>query len=328
MPADAGTPMTPAESVKLIKDAIETADQALDLYNKVLDQIIPWGTFEETIARIAQYRDDYSIEAAMLVGKVTTLLGNSQDSYFEAVDKVYQWCDVAVVVLPAYVNALSDPDTASKQKDLLLKVLQVGAQDINAGVTKLEEASRSFNDADGELTVLYKRLDEDFDQQSGYFKQQVDKIRKEAYGGAAVGVVGGPFGLIVAYAIAAGVVEGQLVPELMTRLESVKAFFKKLQDEITATQSEIGGAKVELRNEAVALGELKSEIETTAIFIELDAAAEFKAEITTAAMTLAESCQGYRSRHQAKPNPMSLQLVDAQQLIQRMLATRSVAPPA
>lgn len=30
--------------VEVVKNAIETADGALDLYNKYLDQVIPWQT--------------------------------------------------------------------------------------------------------------------------------------------------------------------------------------------------------------------------------------------------------------------------------------------
>ncbi|BBP35198.1 hypothetical protein VEE67_24390 [Escherichia coli] len=45
-----------------------------------------------------------------------------------------------------------------------------------------------------------------FQKKNSYFQSQVDKIRKEAY----AGVVAGPFGLIISYSIAAGVVEGKL----------------------------------------------------------------------------------------------------------------------
>ena len=41
---------------------------------------------------------------------------------------------------------------------------------------------------------------------------------------AAAGVVAGPFGLIISYSIAAGVVEGKLIPELKNKLKSVQNF--------------------------------------------------------------------------------------------------------
>ena len=36
------------KTVEVVKNAIETADGALDLYNKYLDQVIPWQTFERS----------------------------------------------------------------------------------------------------------------------------------------------------------------------------------------------------------------------------------------------------------------------------------------
>lgn len=57
---------------------------------------------------------------------------------------------------------------------------------------------------------------------------QVDKIRKEVYASAAAGVAAGPFGLIISYSIAAGVVEGKLIPELKKKLKSVQDFFTSL----------------------------------------------------------------------------------------------------
>ncbi len=74
------------------KTAIETADKALDLYNKVLDQLIPWKTFEETIKELTRYKDEYSQKSSTLVGEVKTLLLDCQDKYFESTQSVYEWC--------------------------------------------------------------------------------------------------------------------------------------------------------------------------------------------------------------------------------------------
>ncbi|HCS2074616.1 TPA: hemolysin HlyE, partial [Shigella sonnei] len=103
---------------------------------------------------------------------------------------------------------------------------------LDDGITKLNEAqksllvsSQSFNNASGKLLALDSQLTNDFSEKSSYFQSQVDKIRKEAYAGAAAGVVAGPFGLIISYSIAAGVVEGKLIPELKNKLKSVQSFF-------------------------------------------------------------------------------------------------------
>ena len=46
------------KTVEVVKNAIETADGALDLYNKYLDQVIPWQTFDEARQEVLALPDD------------------------------------------------------------------------------------------------------------------------------------------------------------------------------------------------------------------------------------------------------------------------------
>lgn len=91
------------KTVEVVKNAIETADGALDLYNKYLDQVIPWQTFDETIKELSRFKQEYSQAASVLVGDIKTLLMDSQDKYFEATQTVYEWCGVATQLLAAYI---------------------------------------------------------------------------------------------------------------------------------------------------------------------------------------------------------------------------------
>ena len=58
------------KTVEVVKNAIETADGALDLYNKYLDQVIPWQTFDETIKELSRFKQEYSQAASVLVGDI------------------------------------------------------------------------------------------------------------------------------------------------------------------------------------------------------------------------------------------------------------------
>lgn len=84
------------KTVEVVKNAIETADGALNLYNKYLDQVIPWQTFDETIKELSRFKQEYSQAASVLVGDIKTLLMDSQDKYFEATQTVYEWCGVVL----------------------------------------------------------------------------------------------------------------------------------------------------------------------------------------------------------------------------------------
>lgn len=65
------------KTVEVVKNAIETADGALDLYNKYLDQVIPRQTFDETIKELSRFKQEYSQAASVLVGDIKTLLMDS-----------------------------------------------------------------------------------------------------------------------------------------------------------------------------------------------------------------------------------------------------------
>ncbi len=68
------------KTVEVVKNAIETADGALDLYNKYLDQVIPWQTFDETIKELSRFKQEYSQAASVLVGDIKTLLMDARIS--------------------------------------------------------------------------------------------------------------------------------------------------------------------------------------------------------------------------------------------------------
>ena len=49
--------LTPAD-INNVKNIIETAEKALDLYNRVVDTVIPWATFENTIKEMTKFQTD------------------------------------------------------------------------------------------------------------------------------------------------------------------------------------------------------------------------------------------------------------------------------
>ncbi|HDV6787330.1 TPA: hemolysin HlyE [Escherichia coli] len=292
------------KTVEVVKNAIETADGALDLYNKYLDQVIPWQTFDETIKELSRFKQEYSQAASVLVGDIKTLLMDSQDKYFEATQTVYEWCGVATQLLAAYIFLFDEYNEkkASAQKDILIKVLDDGITKLNEAQKSLLVSSQSFNNASGKLLALDSQLTNDFSEKSSYFQSQVDKIRKEAYAGAAAGVVAGvvagPFGLIISYSIAAGVVEGKLIPELKNKLKSVQSFFTTLSNTVKQANKDIDAAKLKLTTEITAIGEIKTETETTRFYVDYDDL--MLSLLKEAAKKMINTCNEYQKRHGKK----------------------------
>ncbi|ECY4642737.1 hemolysin HlyE [Salmonella enterica subsp. enterica] len=281
------------QTVEVVKSAIETADGALDFYNKYLDQVIPWKTFDETIKELSRFKQEYSQEASVLVGDIKVLLMDSQDKYFEATQTVYEWCGVVTQLLSAYILLFDEYNEkkASTQKDILIRIL-------NEAQKSLLASSQSFNNASGKLLALDSQLTNDFSEKSSYFQSQVDRIRKEAYAGAAAGIVAGPFGLIISYSIAAGVIEGKLIPELNNRLKAVQNFFTSLSATVKQANKDIDAAKLKLATEIAAIGEIKTETETTRFYVDYDDL--MLSLLKGAAKKMINTCNEYQQRHGKK----------------------------
>ncbi|KAJ6624466.1 putative hemolysin E-like protein [Pseudolycoriella hygida] len=58
------------EVIEITNEGIETISKALDLYNKVLDQIVPWKTYEKTVKELDRFRSDYSKLVGSLLVKM------------------------------------------------------------------------------------------------------------------------------------------------------------------------------------------------------------------------------------------------------------------
>ncbi len=288
---------SPADVVKIVDDGIQASERALDLYNKAIDQLIPWDEFEKTINNLQQRKEDYSEKAAALVGKVQTLLMDSRDRYRKSVQSVFEWCQTASPLLTGYLDLFKDFDKekASAQKKILIQVLESGKTKMENAQDSLNQSSMSFNDASGQLTTLNSVLSGDFTQGSAYFEAQVTRIRTEAYGGAAAGVIFGPLGLAVSYGIAAGVVEGELVPKLMKQLAEVQATFNALTVLVESAQKNIVEAKEKIANEIRIIGNMKSKTEETELWVEFDDL--MLKQLKESAGSLINSCNEYVKRH-------------------------------
>lgn len=297
--AVAGIPDNPLD---VVKEGMEVADKALELYDKILDKVIPWKEFENTIKELDKYREDYSKEAGQLIGQIKTLLLNGMDTYFLSTQSIYEWCGTAVYQLNLYLKLFKEtgPKSAAAQKALLVAVLDSGIKKMNEAQQKLSESTSAFNKVSGELLSLNTQLKNDFDKNSEYYNRQINKIRTEAYAGAASGAVFGIFGLIISYGTAAGIVENQLIPELNAKMESIKSFYVDLKQTIEKSNVDIDTTKTQLQTEIQTIGDLKVETENTQATISLDEFDALRDEIINAATKLINHCNDYKERHGKK----------------------------
>ena len=257
--------------VETVQTGVDAANGALNLYNNTVNQLIPWDTFKQAMKDLKENSKQYSDKSAVLVGKVQTLLLNSSDEYDSSLEEVNRWCKMAVPVLGQFMSLfekITDSNVAQAQKILLLKVLNEGSEHLTRAISKLEASKMSFNEASGHLITLVSQLEHDFNAGSAFYLSAVAELRAQAYGGAAVGAAFGPLGLALSYSIAAGVVEGSLIPSLVRAFQETLTLFNNLKTDVEKTQKDIESAKESITNEIRALGTMSGKIEETKTFAE------------------------------------------------------------
>lgn len=255
-----------------VKEGVDAAKGVLDLYNQLMKTIVPWDAFNKTIKKLEEGKSQYSDKAAKVVGEVKTLLLNSKDVYDSASLEVYRWCKKSVPLLKNYLDLFqhtTSPDVAAGQKTLMMMVLKDGEDKMKSAMDRLERSKSSFNEASGKLQELKTVLDNDFSENSDYFKRACERIRTEAYVGAIAGGIFGPLGLAISYAIAAGTVEGDKIPELKKAFAETKKEFERLDKVVDNAMGDITNAKSDIDIKLKSINTIRAKIEEVKDFVKI-----------------------------------------------------------
>lgn len=138
-----------------VNDALTVTDEILGLYIDVLDRAVPWRTFQQTLAALDKYRDDYSEESSKLIGYIKSLMSKGIDEYHRASNYMFRWCDEATPLISTYVDLFRNDHTVAKahtQKDIMVDVLERGVTEMKTAQDAISQSSISFNGAAGHLT--------------------------------------------------------------------------------------------------------------------------------------------------------------------------------
>ena len=257
-----------ATAIELATDGVAAVKQAMTVISDLLDSTIPWKDFREIIKRVKESEDQYSNEAALVVGEVAKLLLDSCDSYVLSVNSVDNWCKSAVQHLVVYLHLFAgtkDKGTAEAQKILLLTVLNDGQAAISKALNDLNTCNERFNVLTAKLIELETIFENDFRDSSAYFKNSVKQLRQKMYGGAALAgtLVLGPIGLAISSIIAAGIVEVNMVPQLKEAFRATRQKFADLQKTLVKAMTVLQSAKDDINEEITRLNNISSQIATT-----------------------------------------------------------------
>lgn len=280
--------------VETTNEAIKSTGDVIKLYHEVLDRVVPWKAFNETMINLDRYKEQYSNQSAEIIAEIKSLMMDGIGAYYRASEFMFSWCDESIPLLATYIELFDDHTVgkAHTQKDLLIDVLTKGVAQMRAAQQAIGDSSINFNQATGKLTTLNSRFQVEFDEKSDYFKAQVDKMRKFYVKGAARGLFG---------AIIVGIfVETKYIPKLKAKTAEINDFYQKLKLKIDTAFRDVEDTKNKLNNEVLEVGELKVKTKETKSFIDLDDIPDLRDTLRESAQNLIDDCNEYRRKHAEK----------------------------
>lgn len=272
---------------------IDVSSDAMDSFIEVIDEAVPWHTFEATLNELDKFRNEYSKKAAEKVAEVRMYMSEGMNAYYLATKDVNEWCMVVEPMVQEYIDLFDNIDKAksAQQNGVLVKMLDGGIKEMEEAQEKLGNSSSSLNGAAGHLTTLRHQLNSDFNENSEHYASKIAQVRAEGYG---ISSIFGP----IAWAIAAGVVEGELVPNIKAKFREAKKFYENLDAIVTKSTKSIEETKVKLNREYHAIGKLKVQSEELNTYASIDdAVIELRDIVISSGKNLINKCTAYRSKH-------------------------------
>lgn len=280
-------------TLETVRDGIEEAKGALVLYDQLVEQVIPWKEFNDTLIGLDKFRESYTTESALLISEIKTLMTDGINAYFSASQSIYEWAGIAASHLHLYIKLFSGHDArrAAAQKHLLVKLLESGIEKMTAAQVQLGKSSESFNAVFGQLSTLRKRFEDEFNVESEFFQEKIESVRQGSH------FLGSSFFGLSGYFLGEEIGEKRYVYRLKRELEMVERFYFNLHVKIEHAFNNIDNTKKLLGREIQYITDLKIQIGNTNDFVNLDQVPDLRKTVIESAKDLIAKCEEYRKRH-------------------------------
>lgn len=224
------------------KEALQHIGTALNLYNHIISQTDSFGQLEKNME--TPYHDLFSKGSANLIGSIKKLLMDAFDALFRSKQSVHEYCGLTTKLLPTFITLINNSTTTDSkaQNNLLHKVLQDGAMNLNKSVQELSTCASIYFDASINLKSLCNLLARDFDENSEHYRSELDRVRRKSKTDGFFSWFSGLFG---------NTKYEEAVAELKGNIEFVKILYSDLTTEVGDAYRVISDkeTKQKLRNE-------------------------------------------------------------------------------
>ncbi len=305
----------PIDIQQMLESTVDYMETFENLFHG--DAQLPYEKFTKLIEFLESECDLLSHATGTLAGEIKTLTETAKSNYCISVQNIDAWCGKASDLLNAYINLCGestgffarlstyfwksdryDEETVQTQRDLLMKVLSDGMQEMSKALMAFEKSVDSLDQVSGKLIELESALGQDKNKNKNIWKNL-----KEGFGGVK-GAIKLSIGVILS--IRAGLSFALLAMaatslctsfEIYLRLNNLHTKFKTLAENVRNSKAEIDHVKKMCMEEMKIIGELNASTDSTNYLLKNRL---YQKEAICAVKKLITLCKNYREKNREK----------------------------
>lgn len=294
----------------MVSEAFDVANQVQQLFNYVLGPPESFKILKQNEKQLEQPDSQLTAPNTNLLGQIKTSSLDGFDSFDTASQTLREYCSVAPQSLQNYINYFqqSKPAYDKVKNRHLLRFLDSALQKYGKGQKDVLAISNSFSQASRQLQTLIANLRRDYNENSPYFKNRLNRLIGEQSGGSedsgdSQSGGGGMFGF--GSSGSSGnkrpqVDKKKIIAQLKLKLEKILAFYVNYHQEVQKSLNFLQQANSAFTADLQWLGSRKPQIEAS-IGGAAPTAGEHNDEYHNAVIHSAEaliaSCQEYLQKH-------------------------------
>lgn len=261
--------------------AIEAVSEALDLYNHAVDQAVPWAKLKELNTKLDLSGSEFSKQSADRVGNIRTKFLNTFDAYDSATQSIYELSGYLSSTLAKYIQLfkISKPAALTVQKKLLNSALDTSVSHLTKAQKDLTNTVSALSSVSEEFKALLDQLKIDYNQNSNFFKNRLNKIVQEKSG----------FGSI----FKKKQIQQEAIAELRAKIKPIETFYTDAGASVQQAIVNFAETPSKLHENLEIIEQQKTQLGTSSA----GDASENRDAIIHSAQALIDKCKEYLQKH-------------------------------
>lgn len=261
--------------------AIDTINEAMDVYNNAVDQAIPWEKLKEVAFELGKFESKLvSKQSTDQIINIKTQLLTAIDKYDTSTQSIYEGCSSST--LSTYVRLFDSPesDALATQKNLLIRLLDNATEHLKKAQKDLVKTLATFYSLYDNFRALLNQLKIDHNEHGDHFNNKKDKIVAQKF--------------TILSVFNRWELEKEAVGELKEKVKPIQTYYKDIFEKFRQAVISLGTFTHLLGKNLQLIRLQKTQVSKT----NATDALKSRDDIVRSVKELEAKCQEYRQRHQ------------------------------